>query len=117
MTPNVVHGTTRVRCSQLGCFAESLMMLSARTSPRIVPTTIGPYRLSVDGTKELRVAAPVAREIDLRPRAVLPAATSSSLGGGVSAVDVSWMIALALLGLVAAETVVRALTRPRGEVA
>ncbi len=84
---------------------------------RLVPTLLGPYRLSVDGSKELRVAAPVAREIDLRARKVAASATSSSLGGGVSVVDVSWTIALALLGLVAAEIVVRALTRPRGEVA
>jgi hypothetical protein len=84
---------------------------------RISPSLIGPYRIAVDGTKELRVAAPVQREIDLRPRAVVPAATSTSLGGGVSVVDVSWMIALALLGLVAAELVVRAATRTRGEVA
>lgn len=84
---------------------------------RVVPTLIGAYRLTVDGTKELRVAAPAQREIDLRPRAVAPAATSSSLGGGVSVVDVSWMIALVLLALVAAEIVARAMTRPRGEVA
>lgn len=84
---------------------------------RVVPTLIGAYRFIVDGSKELRVAAPARREIDFRPRAIVPGATSSSLGGGVSVVDVSWMIALALLGLVAAEIVVRALTRPRGEVA
>ncbi|MBX3208264.1 MAG: BatA and WFA domain-containing protein [Labilithrix sp.] len=84
---------------------------------RIVPTLIGPYRLTVDGVQELRVAAPVQREIDLRPRAVVSATTSSSLGGGVSVVDVSWAIALGLLALVAAETVVRAVTRPRGEIA
>ncbi|MBX3262713.1 MAG: VWA domain-containing protein [Labilithrix sp.] len=84
---------------------------------RIVPTLIGPHRLTVDGTPELRVAAPVQREIDLRPRAVASTATSSSLGGGVSVVDVSWAIALVLLVLVAAETVVRAVTRPRGEIA
>ncbi len=86
---------------------------------RVVPTLIGSYRFTVDGTKELRVGAPLAREIDLRPRAVAPGATSSSLGGGVSVVDVSWIIALVLLGLVAAEVVVRALTRVdagRGEV-
>lgn len=83
---------------------------------RIVPTQVGPYRLTVDGTKELRVAAPVQREIDLRPRAVVTSAMSSSLGGGVSVVDVSWTIALVLLALVAAEIVARALTRPRGEV-
>jgi len=84
---------------------------------RLIPSLVGPYRLTVDGAKELRVAAPAQREMDLRPRSVVPAATSSSLGGGVSVVDVSWMIALALLALVAAEIVVRALTRPRGEVA
>jgi len=84
---------------------------------RVVPTLIGAYRLTVDGAKELRVAAPAQREIDLRPRAVAPSATSSSLGGGVSVVDVSWTIALALLALVAAELVVRAMTRPRGEAA
>ncbi len=102
---------------------------------RLVPTLIGAYRLTIDGNtpsstvtgqgsapvkaneKELRVAAPVAREIDLRPRSIAPAATSSSLGGGVSVVDVSWTIALALLVLVAAEIVVRAMTKPRGEVA
>lgn len=78
---------------------------------RIVPPLVGAYRLTVDGTKELRVGAPVAREMDLRPRAVAPSATASALGGGVSVVDVSWIIALALLGLVAAEVVVRALTR------
>lgn len=81
---------------------------------RIVPTQIGPYRLTVDGTKELRVAGPVKSEIDLRPRAVVSSATSSSQGGGVAVVDVSWAIALVLLALVAAETVARALTR-RGE--
>lgn len=80
---------------------------------RIVPTLVGPYRLTVDGTKELRVAAPVQREIDLRPRNAVQGTTSSSLGGGVSVVDVSWAIALALLVLLASETVVRALTRQR----
>ena len=53
----------------------------------------------------------------LRPRKVAPAAIASGLGGGVAVVDVSWVIALALLALVAAEVVVRALTRPRAEVA
>ena len=84
---------------------------------RLVPSLIGPYHLTVDGTKELRVAAPSAREIDLKPRSVAPAATSSALGGGVAIVDVSWTIALALLGLVAMETIVRALTRTRRELA
>jgi hypothetical protein len=96
--------------------AGHVQVLRDDTALRIVPALVGPYHLDVDGVKELRVAAPLPREIDLRPRAVAPTATASSMGGGVSVVDVSWTIALALLALVAAETVVRALTRPRGEV-
>jgi hypothetical protein len=80
---------------------------------RIVPFLAGPYKVSIDGNKELRVAAPLAREIDMRPRAVASSATSSALGGGVAIVDVSWMVALALLGLVAAELVIRALMGSR----
>ena len=78
---------------------------------RLVPVLAGAYRVTIDGAEELRVAAPLAREIDLRARAVAPSATSSALGGGVAIVDVSWMIALALLALVAAELVARALAR------
>jgi hypothetical protein len=80
---------------------------------RLVPVVAGAYRVTIDGVQELRVAAPLAREIDLRARAVSPSATSSALGGGVAIVDVSWMIALALLALVAAELVARALVRAR----
>lgn len=80
---------------------------------RIVPVLAGAYKVSIDGAKELRVAAPLAREIDLRPRAVAPIATSSALGGGVAIVDVSWMVALGLLGLVAAELIMRALAGAR----
>jgi hypothetical protein len=84
---------------------------------RLVPAQAGPYRLVIDGAKELRVAAPVAREVDFRQRRIAPGTTASSLGGGVATVDVSWMIALGLLVLVAAELVVRGLVRPRDEVA
>ena len=82
---------------------------------RIVPSLIGPYRVAVDGAKELRVAAPSVHEIDFRPRTVVSSATSSTQGGGESTVDVSWMIALGLLVLVAAEIVVRAFSRQRVE--
>lgn len=82
---------------------------------RFVPQLAGAYAIAADGQKEVRVAAPVASEIDLRPRAVASAAASSSLGGGVAVVDVSWIVALALLGLVAAEMVVRALTQRRAD--
>jgi len=78
---------------------------------RVVPFLAGAYKVSIDGSKELRVAAPLAREIDLRPRAVTSTSTSSALGGGVAIVDVSWMVALGLLALVAAELVMRALSQ------
>ncbi|MDB4941617.1 MAG: hypothetical protein JWP97_1151 [Labilithrix sp.] len=80
---------------------------------RLVPTLAGAYAVTIDGAKELRVAAPLAREIDLRARPVAPSATSSALGGGVAIVDISWMVALALLALVAAELVARALAPGR----
>ena len=76
---------------------------------RLVPVLAGAYRVSIDGNKELRVAAPLAREIDLRSRAVTSSATSAALGGGVAIVDVSWMVALLLLGLVAVELALRAI--------
>lgn len=82
---------------------------------RIVPSVVGAYAIDVDGTKERRVASPIAREVDFRPRAVAESATSSSQGGGTAIVDASWVIALVLLALVAAELVVRTVTRPRGE--
>lgn len=84
---------------------------------RLVPPVAGAYRITIDGAKELRVAAPLARELDLRPRTVAPSATSSALGGGVAIVDVSWIIALVLLALVAAELVARAMTRARADAA
>ena len=81
---------------------------------RVVPFLAGAYKVSIDGSKELRVAAPIAREIDMRPRAVTPTSTSSALGGGVAIVDVSWMVALGLLALVALELLMRALAGARG---
>ncbi|AKU94121.1 hypothetical protein AKJ09_00785 [Labilithrix luteola] len=78
---------------------------------RVIPEVLGAYTVTLDGVKELRVAAPIAAETDLRPRNVTASATSSSLGGGEAVVDVSWIIALALLALVAIETVLRAATR------
>jgi hypothetical protein len=80
---------------------------------RVVPFLAGAYKVSIDGSKELRVAAPIAREIDMRPRGVTPTSTSSALGGGVAIVDVSWMVALGLLGLVALELLMRALAGTR----
>lgn len=82
---------------------------------RAVPTLTGSYHVVVDGKNELRVAAPIAREMDLRPRAGESSASASPLGDSHAAVDVSWAIALALLAFVAAELALRALTRARQE--
>ena len=70
---------------------------------RVVPPLVGVYRVTTGGKTETRVAAPVAVEMDLRPRAAGTAAQAGSLGEAHSSVDVSWGVALVLLGLVAAE--------------
>lgn len=75
---------------------------------RVVPAVVGRHRVVVDGSEEVRVAVPVAREVDLRPRKVAPSARESGQGGGVAVVDVSWVVALVLLALVALEIAARA---------
>jgi hypothetical protein len=87
---------------------------------RAEPALIGAYQVSFGGGKaEQRVAAPVPREIDLRPRRVAESASTSSVGTTHSQVDASWVVALGLLGLVAFELVlrVRAARRPVEELA
>lgn len=79
---------------------------------RVVPELVGSYTVKAFGTQELRVAAPLAREIDLRPRKVAGGSAASNLGGGVAIVDISWVVALLLLALVAAEILVRAFVGP-----
>jgi hypothetical protein len=77
------------------------------TVARAAPPLLGAYRVQLPGRTETRVAAPVAAEMDLRPRAAGVATQGSSLGEAHSSVDVSWGVALVLLGLVAAELVLR----------
>ncbi len=87
---------------------------------RAEPALIGAYQVAFGGAKtEQRVAAPVPREIDLRPRRVAESASTSSVGTTHSQVDASWVVALGLLGLVAFELVlrVRAAQRPVEELA
>ncbi|HEY8089669.1 MAG TPA: VWA domain-containing protein [Polyangiaceae bacterium] len=78
---------------------------------RVVPPLVGVYRLQVDGRKETRVAAPVTRELDLRPRGASPSAAGEGMGERRTAVDISEQVALALLALVAAEIALRAWSR------
>ena len=76
---------------------------------------MGVYRISVDGKAETRVAAPVARELDFRPRPAAPTTSGEGMGERRAAVDISGQVALALLALVAAEIALRAWSRRKVE--
>jgi hypothetical protein len=78
--------------------------------PRVVPAVLGAYRVTIDGKDEVRVAMPVEREIDLRPRAATASASGQSFGENRAAVDISGEVALALLALAALELALRVIT-------
>jgi hypothetical protein len=80
---------------------------------RVVPELVGEYEVTVDGKAERRIAMPVARELDLRPRAAAPATTEGRAGLRRGAVDASGPIALVLLGLMAVEMALRLYARGR----
>jgi hypothetical protein len=82
---------------------------------RFVPPWLGLYRISVDGKNETRVAAPVLRELDLRPRAAATTTGGEGMGERRAAVDISGQVALGLLALMAAEIVLRAWSRRKVE--
>ncbi|MBK6693380.1 MAG: VWA domain-containing protein [Myxococcales bacterium] len=76
---------------------------------RAVPEVAGAYELTfAGGRKEQRVGAPIAKELDLRPRRATAPNTEAKLGDTKATVDVSWMVALVLLGLLSAELALRA---------
>jgi von Willebrand factor type A domain/Aerotolerance regulator N-terminal len=81
---------------------------------RVVPSLVGSYAVTIGGRKETRVAAPLAAEMDLRPRATAAVSQGGSLGETHASVDISWGVALVLLALVAAELALRVqrTTRP-----
>jgi hypothetical protein len=83
---------------------------------RVVPPLLGAYTATIDGKKEMRVAALVRRELDLRPRAAAPAAGGSGLGDSHAAIDVSSWVALLLLALIAVEMALRLRARSRADV-
>jgi hypothetical protein len=68
---------------------------------------IGAYRVTIDGRTETRVAAPAAREIDIRPRAAAPTAGGSALGDDHASVDVSSSVAFVMLALLTLEIALR----------
>lgn len=73
----------------------------------LTPTRIGAYHVVVDGRDELRVAAPIAKETDLRPRRATKRGDATHLGATQAQVDISGYVAVALLGLMLAELVLR----------
>jgi von Willebrand factor type A domain/Aerotolerance regulator N-terminal len=85
--------------------------------PRVVPALLGLYRLTIDGKKEARVAAPVEAEIDMRPRAAADTAGGKDVGDSRAAVDASPALALGLLVLMALELALRLRARTREIVA
>jgi hypothetical protein len=80
---------------------------------RVVPDVVGEYEVTVDGHAERRIATPVPRELDLRPRAAAPATAEEPTGVRRGAVDASGPIAMALLALMAIEMALRQLARRR----
>jgi hypothetical protein len=78
------------------------------STARATPPLVGKYTVAIGDRKEVRVAAPLAAEMDLRPRATRQGGRAEAMGDTHSSVDVSWAVALVLLGLVAGELALRA---------
>jgi hypothetical protein len=73
----------------------------------IVPAVIGAYQVKADVREELRVASPVAAEVDMRPRRVAARGDAAHLGATQAQVDISSYIAMALLMLMLSEVALR----------
>jgi hypothetical protein len=106
---DVGHPWTFTATRDLAAFGPTgpLPIIRDGVSARAVPSLVGAYRVTSGGKAEMRVAAPVAAEMDLRPRGAEATAQGSTLGDAHASVDVSWEVALVLLGLVAAELALR----------
>jgi hypothetical protein len=81
------------------------------TTVRATPGVLGAYRVTVDGTEELRVAMPAPSELDLRPRRAAPAAQAGAGFDTRARVDATPAIAVALLALLFLELALRARAR------
>ncbi len=92
-----------------------LTLLKDGPVSRIVPGMVGAYVFTIDGKPERRVVSPAPREVDFRPRKVPEAALDAAEGNGHPKMDVSWVLALVLLALFAAELGMRAFFRSRTE--
>ncbi|HSQ65372.1 MAG TPA: VWA domain-containing protein [Polyangiaceae bacterium] len=74
---------------------------------QLVPSRIGAYHVRASDREELRVASPVAKETDFRPRRVKAVADTARLGATEAQVDISSQIAVFLLALLFVELALR----------
>ncbi len=74
---------------------------------KLTPALAGAYHVTIDGRDELRVAAPIAKETDFRPRRTKTQDAATRMGATQAQVDASPQIAVALLALLLAELVLR----------
>jgi hypothetical protein len=80
---------------------------------RLATSLIGAYTLTLDGRVERRIAAAHAREVDFRPRKVVEVTPAGAQGESHPPIDVSWAVALVLLGAMTGELALRAFFRAR----
>ncbi|XXY45436.1 VWA domain-containing protein [Sorangium sp. So ce269] len=99
----------RVDAGQGPAGREALPVAEVERRLRVSPPLAGLYELTLDGERSTRVVSVPEREIDLRPRRVADSARSAELGGMSASIDASPYVALALLSLLAAELLLRAL--------
>lgn len=74
---------------------------------------VGAYTVAVNKEVELRAVMPALKELDFEPRAISQAASAMNTSASRPKVDISWQIALSLLGLVLLELVVRFFLREK----
>ena len=95
------------RVTITGPQGEDVPVVRDGATLRAAPSRVGVHRLEVDGRREVRVAEPATREIDLRPRKLSVAAAGKAFGANRAAVDASPVLAFALLALLALELALR----------
>jgi hypothetical protein len=112
----VFDGFSRVdvrRAATSSAPALALPLVDEGGRLRATPGLAGVYELSLDGDGSTRVVAIAERELDLRPRRLLPETRAPGLGGLAESIDVSPHVALALLGLLAVELLLRTIGQRR----
>ncbi len=96
-----------------GLPAQKMDLVEQNGRRQVVTALAGRYVARLDGEQTIRIATVPDREIDLRPRRITTAARAETLGGVQPAIDASPYVALGLLGLFAAELLLRTLGQRR----